>query len=73
MAELTVFSREVRTVLKVAIMAALDIDGKMNKDESTREPNSKTRVSYWLAKREVNGSRVDNDQRLLWAYPKYYS
>lgn len=71
MAELTVFSREVRAIVQIAIMAALDIDGKINNDESTRKPNSKTRVSS--AKREVNSPHVDSDQRLLWAYPKYYS
>lgn len=67
------FTREVSTVVKIAIMAALDIDGKINNDKKPRKTDSKTRVSYWPAKREVNRPRVDNYQRLLWAYPKYYS
>lgn len=72
MAELTVFSSEVRTVVKIAIMAALNIDGTIN-NESTREPDSKSRVSHSPAKREVNSPRVDNDGRLLWACRKCYS
>lgn len=73
MADLTVFYSEVGTVVKIAIMTALDVVGKINKDDSTKEPDSTTRVSYWPAKREVNRSHVDNDQRLLWEHPKCYS
>lgn len=70
MAESTVFSKEVKTVVKIAIMTALDIDGKNLIDDSTKEPDSKTQVSYGPAKREVTSPRVDNDKRLEWAYPK---
>lgn len=73
MAELTVFHREVGTVVKIAILTALDVVRKINKNNSTKEPDSTTRVSSWPAKREVNSSHVDNDQRLLWAHPKCYS
>lgn len=73
MAELAVFSKEVKTVVKIAITTALDIAGQNKNDESAKEPDSKTQVSYWPAKREVTSPRVDNDKRLLWAYPKYCS
>lgn len=65
MAELTIFYREVRTVVNIAIMTALDVAGKINKDDSTTESDSTTRVSYWPAKREVNSPHADNEQRLL--------
>lgn len=67
------FSGEVRTVVKTAIVAALDMAGKINNEGSTREPESKTRVSHEPEKREVHSPRVGNGRRLLWACPRCYS
>lgn len=58
MAGLSVFSKEVKTVVKIAIMAALDIAGKIQTDASTKEPDPKTPVSCWPAKQEVTSPRV---------------
>lgn len=45
MAEVTVFHSEVSSVVKIAIMAALDFIGKISKDDSTKEPDSSSEVS----------------------------
>lgn len=64
MAEISVFCSEVRSIVKTVIMAALDIIGKINEDNSTNEPRSRRKVS-WSVK-----LIVDNDHRLFMSAPE---
>lgn len=54
MAGISVFHSEVRSILKTVIMAALDIIGKINEDNSTKGPSSGRKVSWWSVKLTVN-------------------
>lgn len=46
MAEISVFYSEVRSIVKTVIMAAVDIIGKINEDNATKEPSSRRKVSW---------------------------
>lgn len=54
MAEISVFYSEVRSIVKTVIMAALDIIGKINEDNSTKEPSSRRKVGCWSVNLTVN-------------------
>lgn len=40
--------------MKTVIMAALDIIGKINEDNSTKEPSSRRKVGCWSVNLTVN-------------------